>query len=132
MIRVVAELEECTDRIYRLVKLVQRKYNKGRDFSDEQVTRVEEMAQVVGQSLSAADNYLLNPVPSDVMGAVRMLEQKSDTMRKSFNKEAMKRMATGDIRVEMLYTDINNHLEAIANHALNILQESSRMSQEDK
>jgi phosphate:Na+ symporter len=127
MIRIVAEIEECTDRIYRLVKLVQRKYNKKRDFSPEQANRVREMSHVVGQALSGSDNYLLHPVPADVMGSVSLLEEQSDTMRKSFNKEAMQRMVGGDIRVEMLYTDINNHLEAIANHALNILQESSRM-----
>jgi phosphate:Na+ symporter len=131
MIKIVAELEECTDRIYRLVKLVQRKYNKKRDFSAEQIKRVKEMAAVVGQSISVADNFLLRPVPSDVIGSVHQLEEESDTMRKNFNKQAIKRMADGDIRVEMLYTDINNHLEAIANHALNIIQESSGIAQSD-
>ncbi|MDE0825259.1 MAG: Na/Pi cotransporter family protein [Akkermansiaceae bacterium] len=131
MIRIVAELEECTDRIYRLVKLVERKYKKNRAFSEEQIGRVKEMTDVVGQSISVFDNYLLRPVPAEVMGSVHQLEEQSDTMRKNFNKEAIKRMATGDIRVEMLYTDINNHLEAIANHALNVIQESSGISQSD-
>jgi phosphate:Na+ symporter len=129
MIRIVAELEECTDRIYRLVKLVQRKYNKNREFSEEQIKGVLEMTTVVGQSLSVADNFLLRPVPSDVIGSVHTLEERSDKLRKSYNKEAMRRMAGGDIQVEMLYTDINNHLEAIANHALNIIQESSGIAQ---
>jgi phosphate uptake regulator len=53
-------------------------------------------------------------------------------MRKTYNKQAMQRMASGDIRVEMLYTDINNHLEAIANHAVNIIQESSAIAQTDQ
>jgi phosphate:Na+ symporter len=128
MIRIVAELEECTDRIFRLVKLVQRKYNKKREFSEEQSQRVQEMARVVGQSISAADNFMLHPVPADVLGSVHQLEEQSDVMRKSFNKESIRRMADGDIRTEMLYTDINNHLEAIANHALNIIQESSSIS----
>lgn len=129
MIRIVAELEECTDRIYRLVKLVQRKYRKNREFSVEQVSSVQEMARVVGQAISVADNYLLHPVPPEVIGSVETLEKQSDSMRKTFNKEAIKRMADGDIRVEMLYTDINNHLEAIANHALNVIQESANISQ---
>ena len=42
----------------------------------------------------------------------------------------MKRMASGDIRVEILYTDINNRLEALANHAVNIIQESSAISRD--
>ena len=46
-------------------------------------------------------------------------------MRKSFNKEAIKRMAEGDIKVEMIYMDINNQLESLANHTLNVMQASS-------
>ena len=34
MLRVVSEFEEATDRIYRLVKVVQRKYEKGIRFGD--------------------------------------------------------------------------------------------------
>lgn len=132
MIRIVAELEECTDRIYRLVKLVERKYNKNREFSEEQIGRVKEMADVVGQSISVSDNYLLRPITADVLGSAHTLEEQSDTMRKRFNKEAMRRMAGGDIRVEMIYTDINNHLEAIANHALNVIQESSAITLDSK
>jgi phosphate:Na+ symporter len=125
MIRIVAELEESTDCTYRLVKLIERKYNKGHDFTDHQTKRVREIADVVGQSLSAVDNYLLQPVPADVIRSVKSLEDQTDNMRKSFNKEAIKRMAEGDIRIEMLYTDINNQLESLANHSLNIMEASN-------
>jgi phosphate:Na+ symporter len=125
MIRIVGELEESTDCTYRLVKLIERKYNKGHDFTDHQTKRVREIADVVGQSLSAVDNYLLQPVPADVISSVKSLEDQTDNMRKSFNKEAIKRMAEGDIRIEMLYTDINNQLESLANHSLNIMEASN-------
>ena len=45
-------------------------------------------------------------------------------MRKSFNKEAIKRMSEGDIQVEMLYTDINSQLKALANHARGVMEAS--------
>lgn len=125
MIRIVAELEESTDCTYRLIKLIERKYNKGHDFTDHQTKRVREIADVVGQSLSAVDNYLLQAVPADVISSVKSLEDQTDNMRKSFNKEAIKRMAEGDIRIEMLYTDINNQLESLANHSLNIMEASN-------
>ncbi|MEZ7919121.1 MAG: Na/Pi cotransporter family protein [Akkermansiaceae bacterium] len=125
MIRIVGELEESTDCTYRLIKLIERKYNKGHDFTDHQTKRVREIADVVGQSLSAVDNYLLQPVPADVISSVKSLEDQTDNMRKSFNKEAIKRMAEGDIRIEMLYTDINNQLESLANHSLNIMEASN-------
>ena len=125
MIRIVAELEESTDCTYRPIKLIERKYNKGHDFTDHQTKRVREIADVVGQSLSAVDNYLLQAVPADVISSVKSLEDQTDNMRKSFNKEAIKRMAEGDIRIEMLYTDINNQLESLANHSLNIMEASN-------
>ncbi|MGJ8695081.1 MAG: Na/Pi cotransporter family protein [Verrucomicrobiaceae bacterium] len=128
MILIVSELEECTDCIYRLVKLIERKYNKGHQFTDHQAKRFHEISDVVGQALGAVDNYLLQPVPADVISSVKSLEDQTDNMRKSFNKEAIKRMAEGDIRVEMLYTDINNQLEAMANHALKIMEASNTAS----
>ncbi|MFV0416314.1 MAG: Na/Pi cotransporter family protein [Chthoniobacterales bacterium] len=123
MIRIVTEIEECTDRIYRLVKLVQRKYNKKREFSEDQMKKVQELAALVGQALISCDKFLLREIPADVLREVKTLEDRTDTLRKQYNKEAMGRMAAGDVRVEVLNTDINNHLEAIANHALNILEE---------
>ncbi|MEJ6830499.1 MAG: hypothetical protein QNK61_09935, partial [Akkermansiaceae bacterium] len=124
MVRIVAELEEATDSIYRLIKLIERKYNKGHQFSDHQTKRVGEIADVVGQALSAVDNYLLKPVPAEVITSVKSLEDQTDNMRKKYNKESIKRMSEGDIRVEMLYTDINNQLEILANHVLNIMEAS--------
>ncbi|MDB4435913.1 hypothetical protein N9139_00375, partial [Akkermansiaceae bacterium] len=125
MIRIVAELEESTDCTYRLIKLIERKYNKGYNFSEHQTKRVNEIADVVAQAYSAVDNYLLKKAPADVISAVSALENQTDNMRKSYNKEAVKRMAEGDIRIEMLYTDINNQLESLGNHALNIMEASA-------
>lgn len=126
MIRVVTEIEECTDRIYRLVKLVERKYNKKREFTDEQMAKVLEMAQAVGKTLDSSYQYLVCDVPSETMAELRVIEKEIGVMRKHHNKESMKRMAEGDVRTEMLNTDINNHLKAIGNHALNIAAAYSR------
>jgi phosphate:Na+ symporter len=126
MIRIVSELEEITDTIYRLVKLVERKYNKDHQFTEHQTKRIGEMTSVAGQALSAVDNYILQPVPPEVITSVKSLEDQTDNMRKTFNKEAIKRMAEGDIKVEMIYTDINNQLEALANHTLNVMEASSQ------
>lgn len=130
MIRIVGELEESTDCTYRLIKLIERKYNKGHKFSEHQTKRVNEIADIVAQAFSAVDNFLLEKVPAEVISAVKGLEVQTDNMRKRYNKEAVKRMAEGDIRVEMLYTDINNQLESLANHALNIMEASSSASLE--
>jgi phosphate:Na+ symporter len=124
MIRIVVELEEATDCIYRLVKLTEKKYNKAYQFTDHQVKQVGQITSVVGQALGAVDNYLLRRTPPEVISSVKSLEAQTSDMRKSFNKQAVKRMSEGDIRIEMLYTDVNNQLMALANHALGVLEAS--------
>ncbi len=128
MIRIVAELEESTDCIYRLVKLTEKKYNKSYKFTEHQVEQFGQITSVVGQALEAVDSYLLRRTPPEVISSVKSLEAQSSDMRKSFNKEAVKRMAEGDIRVEMLYTDINNQLMALANHSLGVMEASDLAS----
>ena len=124
IIRIVTELEEATDCIYRLVKLTERKYNKGYHFTDHHVEKIGKITKVVGQSLQTVETYLLNKTPDDVISAVESLEKQSKKMRKSFNKQAVKRMSEGDIRVEMLYTDINTQLKTLANHARGVMEAS--------
>ena len=130
MIRIVAELEEVTDCIYRLVKLTERRYNKGHKFTEHHNKQITQLTDIVGQALGAVENYLLRGVPAEVMTSVKNLESQSKSMRKSFNKEAIKRMSEGDIRVEMLYTNMNNELRALGNHAYGILEASQLASVE--
>ena len=59
-----------------------------------------------------------------MISVVESLEKQSKKMRKSFNKQAVKRMSEGDIRVEMLYTDINTQLKTLANHARGVMEAS--------
>ena len=51
------------------------------------------------------------------------LEDSIDALRKSYNKAATSRMQQGgEIKREMLNIDLNNQLEKIGNHALNIIE----------
>lgn len=124
MLRITQELEECIDCIYRLVKLNERRYKKGRTFSQEQADTIREFAGTIERFIQFADKRLLSEISADDMGRAESLEDTSDTMRKKFNKSAMERMAGGDVRLEMINIDINNHFESIANHSLNIVQAS--------
>jgi len=128
MIRIVAELEESTDCIYRLVKLTERRYNKGHKFTAHHNKQITQLTDIVGQALGAVENYLLHDVPAEVLTSVKSLDSQSRSLRKSFNKEAMKRMSEGDIRVEMLYSDMNNQLRSLGNHAYGILEASQKAS----
>ncbi len=122
MLRVVSELEEATDRIYRLVKLVQRKYEKGIRFEP---VHNEEIAKLVSdvRLILEASARSLSGVSAALLEQANQLEDGIDALRKSHNKGSIKRMqGGGEVPTEMIYTEINNHLEAVANHALNIVQ----------
>ena len=127
MLRITAELEECSDSIYRLVKLVERKYNKGRQFSQDQTEAINEFIQVLSNFLSFTHDHVMKPVsPREIVDAAKM-EDETDMLRNRFNSAAMTRMADGDVKVEMLNIDINNHLESLGNHALHVVENSAEM-----
>ncbi len=122
MLRVSAEFEEATDRIYRMVKIVERKYRKERDFTEIQHndlsacgTKVRMMIDEARKSLTGTDHSTYD--------RAHEIESTVDKLRKRNNKAAAKRMQEGAIvQTEMIFIDLNNHLEAVANHMLNIVQ----------
>lgn len=126
MLRIVSEYEEASDRIYRLVKLVQRKYEKGRDFSPEQHRELTSLCTQVRAILDLCANAL-SGVSGELLENAMRIEDRIDALRKTHNKGAVGRMQNGSaVQTEMLYTEANNHLEAIGNHALNIIQSAER------
>ncbi|MBT8035940.1 MAG: Na/Pi cotransporter family protein [Verrucomicrobiae bacterium] len=130
MLRVTQEIEECVDCIYRLVKLNERRYKKDRQFSADQLDTLREYAGSISQFIKFTDANLLARISPENLKKAKAMEDTSDTMRKKFNKSSMKRMADGNVKLEMIYIDINNHFEAIANHALNIVQTSQTMHED--
>jgi phosphate:Na+ symporter len=126
MLRVTSEFEEATDRIYRLVKAVQRKYQQGRDFSDHQHRELRAIAAPVRAMLDLALNALTG-ITRTTLETATGLEDEVDALRKRNNRESAQRMQSGAlVPTELIFTEINNHLEAVANHALNIMQNCPR------
>jgi phosphate:Na+ symporter len=126
MLRVVSEFEEASDRIYRLVKTVQRKYEKGRAFGPVHEKDLAAISMQVRALLDVACNSLVDVRP-DTLERANAIEDRVDALRKRNNKSAALRMQSGgEIQTEMMFIDLNNHLEAVANHALNIVQTKRR------
>jgi len=126
MLRIVAEFEEATDRIYRMVKIVERKYQKGRDFSPVQHKELADIAAQVRHLMSASLNSLVGYDGTSYERA-HEIEDRVDRQRKRNNKAAAKRMQEGAVvQTEMIFIDINNHMEAVANHLLNVIQAGRR------
>lgn len=126
MLRAASEFEEATDRIYRLVKIVQRKYQKERQFSDIQQRELGAISMQVRAILDTASNSL-SSMDGSSWERAHEIEDRVDKLRKKNNKSAAQRMQEGAaIQTEMIFIDMNNHFEAVANHALNIVQANRR------
>jgi phosphate:Na+ symporter len=128
MLRVASEFEEATDRIYRLVKILERKYQKGREFGVVAQSELADIAIQVRAILDAASRSLAS-ADREACVLAQSIEDQVDKLRKKNNKAAAQRMQGGAaIQTEMIFIDMNNHFEAIANHALNIVQTNCRDS----
>ncbi len=121
MLRITAELEECSDAIYRLVKLAERKYRKGNVLSEEHTTNIKLFVAHIKSYLDFTDDNILGTVDP---AKVSELDDKAAQLRNDFNKSAMKRMANGDVKVEMLNINTNNELRGIANQLTHIARTS--------
>ena len=65
-----------------------------------------------------ADAQLLQPISAELEKQATEMSNNAKMMRKKF----MQRMAGGDVKVEMLNIDLNNHFQAISNHAMHVIQ----------
>ena len=132
MMRIVPELEEISDCIYRLIKLTERKYTKGRVIDGPALAGIQELSAKVGEAIAFYTEKIGDNVSLSDIESAKALEKSINTLRKSTNKAATVRMQEGgDIKREMLNIDLNNHLEKIGNHALNIIETAHGESEDD-
>ncbi len=130
MLRITQELEECMDSMYRLVKLIERRYKKKRSFSEQQTNAIREFAGTIQKLIEFTDAHLLMPISAEEMSKAEALANTVTTMRKKFNKSAMKRMADGgNVKLEMVNIDINNHFESISKHTMHVVDDSQLINE---
>ena len=114
-----------------MVKVVQRKYEKGRDFSDIQQDAFLTSGTQVKMLLNVAKNSLVG-IDGTTYEQAHDIESRVDRLRKQHNKAAAKRMQEGStVQTEMIFIDLNNHMEAVANHLLNVIQATRRERRSD-
>ena len=124
MIRTVSELEEASDCVHRLVMLTDRRNRKGHSpFSDEITIEIKKFTSLVGEFLVFTRNNLTEQTSEDLLKKANEFESSVDSMRRTLNKSSLARMQKdGDLKREMLQIDINNQLDKISNHCLNVIQ----------
>lgn len=126
MLRIVSELEEVSDAIYRLIQITQRKYEKGRVFGDEATGGILAFSAKIIEIIDLYSDVLVKGASEAALRKAEEIERATDRLRKQDNKRAMKRMsenpAEDAVKTEMLTIDMNNQFEVIANHGLNVVQ----------
>ena len=109
--------------IYRLIKLTERKYAKGRVIDGPALEGIQKLSEKVGEFIAFYCDRMGANISLSDMEKARAIEKSINGLRKAGNKAATLRMQEGgDIKREMLNIDLNNHLEKIGNHALNIVE----------
>ncbi len=124
MLRIVSELEEVSDAIYRLVHITKKKYNKSRSFCDEANAAVLSFAGKTLELIQLCGEVVPSGATEGHLRRAEEIEALTDKLRKQNNKSAVKRMADnpGSVKTELLIIDMNNQFEMIANYALNVVQ----------
>ena len=134
MLRIVSELEEISDAIYRLIQITQRKYEKGRAFGDEATDNVLIFATKIVELIDLYSEVLLTGASETKLHQAQEIEKATDKLRKQYNKQAMKRITetANSVKTEMLTIDMNNQFELIANYGLNVVQSAYYLLKHDE
>ncbi|MBL9160899.1 MAG: Na/Pi cotransporter family protein [Verrucomicrobiales bacterium] len=136
MLRIVSELEEISDAIYRLIQITQRKYEKGRVFGDEATEGILAFSAKILEVIDLYSEVLVKGASEPALRKAEEIERATDRLRKHDNKRAMKRMsenpAEDAVKTEMLTIDMNNQFEVIANHGLNVVQSAYYLLHHDE
>jgi len=124
MLLITTELEECADAIYRLVKIAERKFEKGYAVSPEHTSDIKDFVSYIKTYLQYSQNNLLqSPKEADIIS----MNEKAAQLRNDFNKKAMARMNKGEVKVEMLSINTNNELRGIADQLTHVMHASEKL-----
>jgi len=134
MLRIVSELEEISDAIFRLIQITSQKYSKNRALKEEATSKVREFADQILQLIELYMEVLVAGATEEDLKKAEALEKQTDKLRKQHNKEAMRRMALDNstVKTEMVVIDMNNQFELIANYGLNVVQTAFYLENEDE
>lgn len=128
MLRIVAEFEEISDCEFRLVKLMERKFEKGHGIDPVVFQGLKDHTKAVSGFIDFYSERLFSSISAGDIKEANNLENEIDAHRRTFNHAAMNRMQDGgDIKAEMLNIDLSNQLEKIGNHALNVMETAHEM-----
>ncbi len=123
-LRVASELEEICDCCHRMTNRAVRRYKKGRLSSEQAEEDVVQFGNLVDRFIQFYTERLTSQVSAADMEIALDFEQTINQKRRELRKRSVSRMMENPSKVkpELLYIDIVNTFERIANHSRNIMQ----------
>ncbi|MBK1878171.1 Na/Pi cotransporter family protein [Pelagicoccus mobilis] len=122
--RVASELEEIGDCCHRMTNRAVRRYKKNRLVTDAAEKEVIQFGKLVQRFIELYSSKLDSEVSAADMEMTLDFEQAINEKRKELRKRSVGRMmeSPDNVKGELLYFDIVNTFERIANHARNVMQ----------
>lgn len=123
-LRVAAELEEICDCCHRMTNRAARRYRKNRLVSEPAEKDLARFGELVSRFIEFYKGKLSGRVSAADMEIALDLEETINQKRKELRKRSVARMMESEqnVKAELIYVDIVNTFERIANHARNIVQ----------
>jgi len=123
-LRVIAELEEVCDCCHRLTNRAAKRYRKNRFIPKEIEDDIVQFGENVQRFIDFYESRLQTKVSVADMKVAVDLEDMINEQRRKFRKRAVARMKNDntEVHAELIYIEIVNTFERIANHSRNILQ----------
>ncbi|HCL00745.1 MAG TPA: Na/Pi cotransporter [Candidatus Marinimicrobia bacterium] len=131
MLRVVHELENIGDSIYKLVVLANKKSYKSITFHPKADEELHNYSALIKKFIDMYKNHLNKKFDNHEMNNAYSLENEVNRLRNSLSKATRKRLQDGsNVRAELLYMDMVKSFENIGDNLLNIAQALRQLGEE--
>jgi len=129
IMRIINELENVGDSCFKLIILIQRKYDKKLKLHEKAREEITNFSNLVIEFMTFYNARLNEHLVDQDLDLAYRMEQKINHSRDDLKKAAQRRLQAGsDVRSELLYIDLLKNFEHIGDNALNISQALNNMT----
>ena len=123
-LRVIAELEEICDCCHRITNRAAKRYRKNRFINKEIEDDIVQFGENVQRFIDFYQSRIQSKVSAADMEVAIDLEDMINDKRRKLRKRSVNRMTnkSAEVHSELIYIEIVNNFERIANHSKNIIQ----------
>ena len=132
MLREIDDLESIGDCNFNIARTLSRKRSNCKEhFTNEQLTNIRAMEQLVGEALNIMVKTLNQPEGEghDIVDSYK-IEDKINNLRNKLRSDNLEQLSEGayDYQLGSFYLDTINGLEKLADYVLNVVQSKARQT----